>query len=171
MTTPEVKTLVGEYLAVLDEETHLQEAAVGHLKRMSAAMASRDEQALEGLFKEADEAHEQLAQAEVRRRATADRLAAALRCRGEGLTLKRLARELPAPEGQAVEGCRRRLQALAEETRRQHLRTVAMLGESARLNRALLTGLFADAGGTATYGASGKRSPRRPADHLLNARS
>jgi hypothetical protein len=171
MTTPEVKTLVGEYLAVLEEETHLQEAAVGHLKGMSAAMTSRDERAMEILFKEAEEAHDHLAQLEDQRRATGNRLAAALHCRQEDLTLKRLALELPAPEGRAVETCRRRLQTLVGEIRRQHLRTVAMLGECARLNRTLLTGLFTDAGNTATYGACGKRSPRRPANYLLNARS
>jgi hypothetical protein len=170
MTTPEVKTLVGEYLAVLDEETRLQEAAVGHLKSLSAAVASRDEQTLESLLKEADAAHERLAQLEMRRRATADRLAAALRCRNENLTLKRLVRELPASEGQAVERRRRRLQTLVGEIRRQYLRTAAMLGECARLNRALLTGLFADVGSTATYGASGK-SPAWPGGGLLDVRS
>ncbi|MCX5682512.1 MAG: flagellar export chaperone FlgN [Planctomycetota bacterium] len=171
MTTPEVKTLVGEYLAVLDEQARLQEAAVGRLKGMSAAMTSRDERALEILFKEADEAHDRLAQLDDRRRATGHRLAAALHCGSEDLTLKRLARELPAPEGRSVEACRRRLRTLVDDIRRQHLRTVAMLGECARLNRTLLAGLFTDAENTALYGAHGQRSPRRPADGLLDARS
>jgi hypothetical protein len=171
MTTPEVKTLVGEYLAVLDEETHLQEAAVGHLKGMSDAVVSRNEQAMERLFKQADEVHDQFAQLETRRRTTGDHLAMALHCRREDLTLRRLARDLPKPEGQAVEGRRRRLRTLVGETRRQYLKTAALLGECARLNRALLAGLFPDAGNTPTYGASGRRSPRRPADYLLDARS
>jgi hypothetical protein len=170
MTAPELKTLVGEYLAALEEQTQLQATAVGHLKGLSAAMASRNPQAMECLLKEADEAQQRLAQLEARRRTAGDRLAAVLRCRQEELTLKRLARDLPGPEGRAVEGCRRRLRSMIEEVRRNHLKAVAFLGECARLNRALLAGLFPDAGVAPTYGASG-RSPACSGGGLLDARS
>jgi hypothetical protein len=59
---------------------------------------------------------------------------------------------------------------MIEEVRRNHLKAVAFLGECARLNRALLAGLFPDAGVAPTYGASG-RSPACSGGGLLDARS
>jgi ABC-type transporter Mla subunit MlaD len=162
--------LVGEFLAVLDEQVRLLEAAVGHLAAFSDALAGRDDPALHRLVAEADAAQERFAAIEEKRRAVCGRLAAALLWRPDETTLARLAGVLPPVERQAVEERRRRIRSLAQEVRRRHLRTAALLVECARLNRALLLGLFPALETVRTYGAAGL-SPWRPGAGLLDTRS
>ncbi|MBM4017739.1 MAG: flagellar protein FlgN [Planctomycetes bacterium] len=168
VTPPE--PLLREFLAILDEEIGLQEAALRHLAALADAVAARQDGAVERLLAEADASHQRWTALGENRRAVRRRLAEALLCAPDEVTLSRLAGALPAPYGRAVADRRLRISAAAEQVRRQHLRTAVLVIEGARLSRSLLAGLAPGAAPPGTYGAAGRR-PWAPPGGLVDMRS
>jgi hypothetical protein len=169
-TAAELHVCVTEFVETIDESIRLQEAAAGQLKSMAEAVKTRDEAALRRILDEADATAEKSAMAAKVRTVAALRLAGALGCGPEEVTLTRLAHRVPAAEGEVLESRRRRLVTLQGELRRQHQYTAAFLGECAHLNRSLLLGLLPDTESVKTYGRRGGRQ-RGPRTGLLDARS
>jgi len=168
LTAPQ--SLVRDLLTVLDDEIRLEEAAVGHLQGLAGAILSRDEREAERLMDEAAETQSEFEQVEEERQSLCEGLATAL-CRPRAeITLSGLVRDMPAPEAEAIHARRCRLQRLAGEVRRAHLRTAALLWQCAHLNRALLLGLFPQTESARTYEPGGT-APRRPDSGLVDARS
>lgn len=161
---------VSEFLGALDEAIRLQEAALGRLRGLPDAVMARDEDAVRRILAEADAASEQFAALAQAREVAKGRLAAAVACPPEEVTLSWLLGRVPAAEAEAIEARRRRIAALVGDIRRQHRRTAAFLGECAHLNHAFLTGLFPDMESVKTYGHRGRRGDRAGTG-LLDARS
>jgi hypothetical protein len=165
----DVADLARDLLATLDEEIVLEEAAAAHLSGLSDAVAAHDRDLVEVLSDRAMDTHARFEAVEVRRRAACASLADSLGCPRKGITLRRLARELPPEEGRALDDRRRRIEALVGQVRRQHVRTAVLLHECARVNHELLVQLFPQMESTAVYGAD--RTLRRPGGSLVDARS
>jgi hypothetical protein len=166
----DAQCLVKDLLVVLDEEIRLEEAAVGHLRGLAGAVLARDEGRAERLMAEAGDTQAGFEEVESRRHALCEGLASALgRPRAE-VTLRRLVREMPAPEAEAIDARRRQLERLAGEVRRQYLRTAALVWHSVHLNRALLLGLFPQMESARTYESGGTAQPQ-PGGGLVDARS
>jgi len=169
-TATEIHTRVSEFLGTLDACVRLQETALGRLQGLSDAVMARDEDAVRRTLDEAEAASERFAAIEQARELAKGRLAAAVECRPEEVTLSRLLRRVSAAEAEAIEGRRRRIAALVGDIRRQHRRTAAALSECAHLNHAFLTGLFPDMESVKTYSHRGGSS-RGTGAGLLDARS
>jgi hypothetical protein len=169
-TAAEIHTLVGEFLAVLDEAIRLQETAVDRLKGLCDAVTARNEAALRQIIDDAGMTSAKFAAVEHARQALSARLAAAVGCGLEEVTLSRLVRRVSAEDAQAIEERRRRITALGGDIRRQHRRTAAFVGECAHVNRAFLLGLFPEMESVKTYGHRGGHS-RGVGAGLLDARS
>lgn len=171
LSSSHIQPLVHDFLAVLDEQIVLEEATVNHLKGLSEAILSRDDNGVQRLMDDAADTQERFSAVEARRRAAGRNLAQALHWTSEDTTLTRLVAEMPESElRQAVDERRRRLMGLVDEVRRQHLRTATILIESARINRAFLEALFPQTEGVKTYG-SGGTSANHPGAGLVDARS
>jgi hypothetical protein len=159
-----------EFLAAMDETIRLQETAAGLMDRMVEAVKSRNENALRTVIAEAESVAGPAASAAKAREVAAARLAHALGCRPEDVTLRRLVEGLPAGEAATLRTQSRRIEASLDNLRRRHLYANAFLGECSHLNRAMLLGLLPDTESLKTYGRRG-RSTRGPRTGLLDARS
>lgn len=169
-TATDIHVRVSEFLETLDACVRLQETALGRLQGLSDAVMAGDEDVVRRTLDEAEAASEQFAALVQARELAKGRLAAAVECRPEEITLSRLLGRVPPAEAEAIEARRRRMAALVGDIRRQHRRTAAFLGECAHLNHAFLTGLFPDMESVKTYGHRGG-SARRAGAGLLDARS
>jgi len=158
-----------DLLAALDDEIALEEVAAGLLKQLSDAVLASDRPLIEALVDRATDTHALFEAAESRRRGACRALAQSLGCPRDAVTLSRLARELPAAEGRALDDRRRRIESLVTQLRRQHIRTAVLLHECARVNHELLVRLFPQMESTTVYGAGGTAG-RRPGGSLVDAR-
>lgn len=170
LSVADPRLLADDLAAVLDELAGLEERTLGHLRALATVATDRAAGEADGLLAEAGETHARFQEADARRQSIGRCLATALGRAPADLPLSRLARLLGGPQGRALDDRRRRLEALAADVRRCHLRTAVLLWEAARVNRSLLAGLFPQADTARTYGAGGR--PRHGAGGgLLDTRS
>jgi hypothetical protein len=137
-TTIEVEDKVDELLLCLDKDIEYVRASLSRFNELRSLVVKRDEASLgrllEGIQTESDSHRSQ----ETRRRSIRGKLAIALGCAPEQVTLSGL--EVFLPEGQKAQIAERKaeLKALIKELRREHLSTALLLSECARFNRLLL---------------------------------
>jgi hypothetical protein len=144
-------THTGPLLAVLDEEIRLLELRRSQLEALSVAIVERDDERMESLLGEIQQAVDSQADADLRLKAVRRALADDMGFPIEQVRLELLIERLRGGERTEIERRRRRIIDRAERLRRQHLHTSILLLECTRINRLLLEALFPQSKGLDTY--------------------
>ncbi len=168
-TDSELRPLVQQLIAAADEAIEIQGGVLAELKALLDAAKARDEEALAGLMGRIGETQASLVAAEQRRHGVRSRLAAALGCMPQEVTVERLAPRLATDQAEALRRRRDDLRLVAETVRDQHLKTATFISEFTRVNRALLEGLMPGGQEARTYGTDGKAAWQL-AEGLFDAR-
>ncbi len=168
LSLPALEARVSALLAALDQEIRLLTQRQAQLERMSEAILRHDEDRLEDLLGEMQQALDDQARADRRLRQAQAALAQALGCGSRPVRLRLLAQRLAGRQRAQLESRRRRIVALALDVRRQHLRTIVLVRECARINRLLLETIFPGSREVETYTAGGAER-WRPNTGLVNA--
>ena len=144
-----------ELEGLLDEQAALLTLRHSQLGSLCSAIIDRDESAVERILEQIEQAQQLQAIGDQKVAALRDELAARLAVEARTLRLSGLIERLPPPCRQGVLAKRRRVLELAERFRVQHMRTVMLLSECARINRMLLEGLFPRCQAVTTYSPGG----------------
>ena len=152
--------LVDELTALLDEEIELLELRCSQLGTLTSATLERNDDVLETVLREIEKTQQRQVATDLKLQALRDAFAEALGWSVEEMRLSQLADSLPPAQGSAVRYRRRQIVLLSDKLKRQHIETVVVVTECARVNRMLLESLFPKAGAVTTYGARGQRSAR-----------
>jgi len=159
----ELSDKVDELLAVLDEDERRMELVLSRLDELRSLVIRRDEKGLGELLGNIAGEASRFSAVEARRYTLRKDLAGILGCGFEQATLSRLEQVVPEPQRAELAACKARLRTLAEQVRREYLKTKMLLSDCARFNGALLRGLLGlSAEGAVTYGCDGtaKRQDR-----------
>lgn len=159
----DMKRMVEELQALLDEEIALLDLRRGQLEELSKAIIRRDNDRLEQVLEEMERTQRIQAATDSRLNALRSALGAALGWQVAEVRLSRLIGELPADARPALEHRRGRIVALADRLRQRHLETAMLLTECARINQRLLEGLLPRGQELTTYGAEGPSAWRQDA--------
>ena len=184
--TGEFEKLVDDLLSVLDEDIRLMETALSHLDGLRGLVIKRDESCLRALLETIESGRKFYVANESKRQEIRQGLAAMLGCSLEEMTLSKLlvsaelvsakragAGRASATSRQiAISERKTKLKALVDKLRREHLSTMMLLSECARLNKLLLLGIFGSsderigvtytaAGNTRWPAVGGEQSPPR----------
>ena len=154
--TPGIKGLLNELLLILDQEIELLEVRLTQVSAMHSAILDRDEPATEKLLSDLETTQQRQIHVDMKMGALRGSLSTAFRCRAGEVKLSFLIARVDADLALPLDYRRRRIVALVEELRRQHVRTALLLRECARINRTLLEGLLSGCGTLTTYGSGGK---------------
>jgi flagellar biosynthesis/type III secretory pathway chaperone len=152
---PDAPDPIGSLRQLLDEEIALLDVRRSQLASLCAAIIDRDDDAVERLLDQIERAHELQAATDRRLEALRQVLCERLGCARDEVRLSALIAALPEADRQPLAERRQRIIELAERLQLEHMRTVILLGECARINRLLLESLFPAAEGVATYNARG----------------
>lgn len=166
-TAPPV-AMIDDLLTALDEQAVGLQARLAHMDAMIVAIVHRDEDKLETLLEEMEQAGLTQPAADARLAAVRAALADSMDCPAKDLRLASLAGRLPEPQRLAVNYRRQRIAVLAEKLQHKHLQTAMLLSECARVNRLLLEAMLPEAAQPATYNANGQEVWRPPSG-LLDA--
>ncbi|HUT02244.1 MAG TPA: flagellar export chaperone FlgN [Phycisphaerae bacterium] len=157
-----------ELARLLEAESALLDLRRSQLASLCGAIIDRDDEAVERLLDQVERAQELQSatdrELDVLRRQWAERLG----CPPEEVKLSRLIAALPEPLRGALAEQRQQIIERAEGLQREHMRTVMVLTECARINRLLLESLFPESQGVTTYSAAGS-DPWRPEAGLVDA--
>ncbi len=141
-TTIEVEDKVDELLLCLDKDIEYVRASLSRLNELRSLVVKRDETSLgrllEGIQTESDGHKSQ----ETRRQSIRRKLAIALGCGPEQVTLSGLEAVLPEEQKAQVAERKAELKALIKELKKEHLSTALLLSECARFNRLLLKSIL-----------------------------
>lgn len=160
--------LIDQLRCLLDEETALLDLRRSQLVSLCESILERDDDAVERTLEQVERAQQLQAETDAKLNALRLRLADALHLDREEVRLSALIGLLDEPLRAPLAERRQRLIDLAEQLQLQHLRTVMLVTECARINRMLLEGLFPDSEGVATYGMRGAE-PWQPDTGLVDA--
>lgn len=159
ITPAQVHSLEG----LLDEEAALLVLRHSQLGSLCAAIVERDESAVERILNQIEQAQQLQTIGDQKVAALRDELAGRLGMDSRTLRLSALIEQLPPHCQAGMLTKRRRVLDLAERFRVQHMRTVMLLTECARINRLLLEGLFPRCQAVTAYSADGSQTWRAEA--------
>ena len=154
VTIAQVRGLEG----LLDEEAALLVLRHSQLGSLCSAIIERDESAVERILDQIEQAQQLQTISDQKVAALRDELACQLGVDAASLRLSVLIEMLPPYCQAGVLTKRRRVLDLAERFGVQHMRTVMLLSECARINRLLLEGLFPRCQAVTTYSAGGSHT-------------
>ena len=163
---PDMDAHVQRLLAEMDAEIERLRLRLVQLEQLSQALVAGDEESLERLLAQMDAGQGPQAEADARLAEARRALAQALGCPGQ-----RMSQWLARLEGHDRWEIQRRRSSILDlmgRLRRQHLASVTLLAECARVNRLLLDALMPRSGGVTVYGTGGADHWRGGAG-LLNA--
>ncbi|MCK4277158.1 MAG: hypothetical protein KAX78_11620 [Phycisphaerae bacterium] len=166
--TPDAEVLIGRLAAALDEEIALLELRGSQLVALSEAILQRDEAGLQGLFEEMEQTQQTQAETDNKLLGLRKALGDILVCPLERVTLTWVVGQLSGEGRSQIESRLAKIVGLIDEVRKQHLETVMLLSECARINRMLLTTLFPGSETIKTYGQGGQTT-WRPDTGLVDA--
>ncbi len=153
--TAGIASIIDELLGVLDEEIALLQRRKSQMGRLCEAIVERDDDTMERLLAEMSETQQLQEHVDLKLLAHRNTVANAVgRAPGE-MKLSVLIAELPPSHRPAVDYRRQQIVLLIQDVRRQHLDTALLLGECARINHMLLTGMFPAASEVTTYDHDG----------------
>ena len=155
-----IEDKVDELLGVLDNDVRNMQQSLSRLNELRSLVIKRDDAALGKLLESIQPDLDNYKANELKRCLIRKDLADAFGCEIKQMTLSTLHGRLSDPRKTHVAAKRTRLQELAKELRKEHLGTMLLLNDCARLNSALLRSVF-DIGRAAsiTYNAGG--APKR----------
>ena len=154
------ESLISELLTVLDEELELLATKRSLLSDLSEALIGRNDEDTERLLEQIEQSEQAQASLDMRLKAVRESLADVFGCDARDLRLSRLVAELPDDQARKVDSRRRKMTGQVEALRRQHLQTVLMLAECARINRMLLDSMLPAGETVTTYDAAGMNNWR-----------
>jgi flagellar biosynthesis/type III secretory pathway chaperone len=153
--SPTIAERAGALAELLDEEIALLDLRRSQLSSLCAAIIDRDEDAVERLLDQIERAQELQSATDQKLDSLRRELAARLACEGERMKLSALIASIDEPQRGQLAARRQRIIELAERLQLEHMRTVVLLTECARINRLLLEGLLPGSEGVTTYRADG----------------
>jgi len=147
---------IDELMAVLDRDIEHIQQSLSRLNKLRSLVVKRDETSLARLLESIQDETNSYTSNESRRRSIRKKLAVALDCKLEQLTLSRLEEILPGERKTQVATRKAKLRSLTEELKKERLSTALLLSDCARFNSLLLKSIF-DLGSTGTviYNSSG----------------
>ena len=151
ITTPQVDALD----ALMGEEEALLDLRRGQLASLAAAIIDRDDDAVERLLEQVEQAQRLQAATDKQLDDLRADLAKRLACDRRQVRLSALIERLPDERRDALAARRERIIHLAERLQWEHVRTVKLLRECARINRMLLESLCPQSRALTTYSAAG----------------
>lgn len=137
-TTVEVEEKVNELLLCLDKDIEYVRASLTRLNELRSLVVKRDEVSLGMLLEDIQTESDGHRSQEMRRRLIRGKLAIALGCGPEQVTLSGLEAFLPEEQKAQITERKAELKALIKELEKEHLSTTLLLSECARFNRVLL---------------------------------
>ena len=149
---------IRELDSILDEEAALLVLRHSQLGSLCSAIIDRDEPAMERILHQIEQAQQLQATGDRKADALRVELAAAMGVQAQSLRLSGVIAQLPPARRAGLLAKRKRIIDLAERFRAQHLRTVVLLNECARINRLMLEALLPKCQGVTTYSAAGSNT-------------
>lgn len=153
--TPAADDLLETLRGLLDEEIALLDLRRSQLSSLCGAIVDRDEDAVERLLEQIEQAQQLQTTTDGKLRDVRGRLADVLGWESGEVRLSALILHLPAERQPDLIERRERIIRRAEALQLEHLRTVVLLSECARINRLLLASLCPETEGVTTYSAAG----------------
>jgi len=148
-TATEIKDKVDELLTCLEKDSqHIQES-LSQLNKLRSYVIKRDDSGLSKLLKTIQAETSSYRNHESKRQTIRKELANALGCNTEQITLSALEARLPKGKKEQIIKKKAKLMSLIKELKKEHLSTILLLSECARLNNLLLKSIF-DLGKTGT---------------------
>ena len=137
-----IEDKVDELLVVLDKDIqHIQESS-SRLNELRSLVIKRDDATLGELLESIQAESDRYAANELKRQSIRKELAIALGCNVGQMTLSRLEATLPKERKAQVTKRKAKLRSLTNELKKEHLGTVLLLSECARLNSLFLNSIF-----------------------------
>ena len=162
-TAVEIEEKIDELLVILDKDIqHIQENLL-RLDELRGLVVKRDDATLGKLLASIQNESDDYKSNELKRQSMREKLAIALDCNLEQMTLSRLEAKLSGEKKAQVAGKKTILRSLAKELKKKHLSTALLLSDCARFNSMLLRSVF-ELGKTGTITYSSNGSKRRQAD-------
>jgi hypothetical protein len=152
---------VGQLLALLDEQIVLLDNRLAILKGLGQATADYDNQAMETLLVQMEQAMAAQSAHDKVLRGVRGRLAAALGWPLGDTCLSALAKVLGDDLAAQIHSRRSRIVQLVAAIRQTHMHMVLLLAECMKVNRLLMEHLFPRTQGLALYGSSGHKRWRQ----------
>jgi hypothetical protein len=144
-----------ELLTALDEQVVLLRTKRDQMAGLSAALISRNNEQIEKRLSEMERSEVDQAISDERLRRLRARVAETLGCPESQSRLIHFLEYLSVESAELLRRKREAVIVAATELRKQHLRTVMQLTESARINRILLESLIPSGESISLYGRSG----------------
>jgi flagellar biosynthesis/type III secretory pathway chaperone len=161
ISTPELPLGLPErLLEALDRELELLAAKRAEMEQLLAALARRDDAALERLLSRMEQGEREQSQADRDVERISSDLAAEVGCPVERPRLSELAAYLPPDLARALEDRRQALTSHLRQLRRKHMEMSMLLHECQKINRLLLECLLRESSGPGTYSANGNMRHR-----------
>lgn len=142
MVTIEIENKVNQLLAVLDKDIQYLQNNLTKLNELRGLVVKRDEASLQKLLERIQSEPNGYKENELARRQLREELAYAMDCRFEQMTLSRLETELSGEKKNEVAQRKMNLKTLAEKLKKEHLSTMMLLSDCARLNSMLLKNIL-----------------------------
>jgi len=155
MILPSTELPFGELLAALDQQIDLLEAKRSQLADLFDGLIARDEEAVEAVLERIERTERLQTAADSYLSRVRGELARVIGGEGRKLRLLDVIEQLPPEQSRALADRRGRIVELSDSLRRQHLQTVLVLGECARINRLLLESILPEGESVMTYGTGG----------------
>jgi hypothetical protein len=149
--------LVEPLREALGEEIAALNLRRSQLKLLREAILERDDEAVERLLGQLEQAQSIQSLLEVRLRALREALADELDLPLGRTTLSALIQRLPLAAARELDLCRREVIHLVRGLQRQHLELAILLRECARINRLMVEQLLGPGRRVTTYAAGGRR--------------
>ncbi len=151
-----IENKIDELLAVLDTDIRHIQQSLSYLNELRSSVIKRDDVVLGKLLKLIQSRSDDYRSHELKRQSVRKELAGALGCGFQQVTLSRLEAGLPKEKREQLTRKKAELTSLIQELKKEHLSTALLLSECARINRALLKGIFnLENSGTVYYGSNG----------------
>jgi len=141
--------------ASLDEQIDLLDLRRRQLAELGEAVVANDNDLLEKLLQEIEDAQGRQAAADRRLREARAAVAEAMGCAASQVRLGELAESLKGPQRTDLERRRSRIIDLSGQLRREHLKAAVLLTECSRVNRMLLACFLPRSQSVTTYTNSG----------------
>lgn len=148
-------SLVEELKNVLDEEITLLNVRRSQLESLSGAIVDRDDNSLQRLLGDIEEAMSMQTATDMRLKAMRNTLAGSLGMDTRNITLSQIMDNLPAVDRAEIEYRRQQIALLADALRRQHMETAMLLRECSRINKMMLDMLLGRKESVTTYNPRG----------------
>lgn len=154
--TPQIENKLDQLLTVLDKDIENIHENVSRLNELRSLVIKRDDVLLTKLLGRIQADTERYRQNETHRQILRKELADALNCSIEQITLSRFEAELSGEKKAMLSHRKMLLRNLTGQLKKEHAGTAMLLSDCARLNSALLKGIFEVVqSGMVTYGPGG----------------